>query len=93
MNNLIRPVIYIGIFVLTVYAVNYILTPRTQQNSLITQYHQTNDTCRDGDPELESTWLSCNQRDIIVKELLDQGYCWGREDQAEYQRRWQPCGK
>ena len=93
MNNLVKQLIYIGIFILAVIAVDYLLTLRTQHNPLIVEYKQTNDACSDGDPELESTWASCNQRDAIVKELLEQGYCWGRKDQSEYQKHWQPCSK
>lgn len=60
-------------------------------NPLVRQYYVENDNCRDGDPEFASTWASCLQRDFIVIELTNQNYCYGREDQAEYEKTWRKC--
>lgn len=39
-----------------------------------------------------NTQRSCDQRDKVLEALRQKGWCWGRPDQAEYQKWWTPCG-
>jgi len=58
---------------------------------LIQQYLQTTTICRGEPADHVATKEACNQRQIIVNKLLSQGYCFGRNDQAEYQKFWAKC--
>jgi hypothetical protein len=60
-------------------------------SSMIRNYHHTNNICRGEDPTHNSTQTACQQRDILVKKLTNHGFCWGEEDQAEYQKSWHSC--
>jgi hypothetical protein len=63
-----------------------------RDQTLIKEYYLEDDACRGGDPNLLETWHACERRDSIVYDLVNRGYCWGKEDQAEYQKTWQKCG-
>ena len=56
-------------------------------SKLIDDYHRLTTACR-GSNNAQS---ACLERDLITKKLLERGLCWGKEDQAEYQKKWHPC--
>lgn len=39
-----------------------------------------------------NTQRSCDQRERVYEALRQKGWCWGRPEQAEYQKWWTPCG-
>jgi hypothetical protein len=47
------------------------------------------DLCRD--PSDDQTTDLCAVRDDLVSRLGKMGWCYGTPDQAEYQKKWQPC--
>lgn len=55
------------------------------------EYHTQTTICQGGDPADPATWLACNQRDNITETLTARGFCYGKEDQAEYQKEWYLC--
>jgi hypothetical protein len=63
----------------------------TEASKLIRQYHQADASCRGDNFNQKSTLTACSKRDALTEELLKRGFCWGSEDQAEYQKKWQLC--
>lgn len=60
---------------------------------LIASEQKLNDKCRGGSGDDPATQKACDQRDALDKKLQSRGWCYGRPDQAEYQKTWQPCPK
>lgn len=46
-----------------------------------------NDKCRDS----PSDQKSCAERDKLIEELRERGYCFGHEPQAMFERQWEKC--
>jgi len=59
--------------------------------SLIAKEEQLNDKCRGGSGDDPSTTKACDQRDGLFKQIEAKNWCWGKEGQLEYQKKWQKC--
>lgn len=57
----------------------------------IKRVEQLDTRCRDGGESQEATERICNEREALMNDLKTMGWCFGRPDQAEYQKKWQPC--
>lgn len=59
--------------------------------SLIAEEERLNKKCRGGSGDDRAIIKACNQRDVIFKQIQAKNWCWGREGQYEYQKKWQKC--
>lgn len=50
-----------------------------------------NDKCRGGSGDDPKTMEYCEQRDALIEEINKQGWCYGHEPQAMYERKWEVC--
>jgi hypothetical protein len=83
----------VGQFALSAFA---ILTARAQAvppeiAPILERERWLNDKCRDGSGDDPATADYCAIRDRADEQLRAKGWCWGRPDQAEYQKKWAPC--
>lgn len=61
--------------------------------SLIAKEEQLNDKCRGGSGDDQATMKACEERDEIFKQIREKNWCWGKNGQFEYQKKWQKCAK
>jgi len=60
----------------------------SQAQQMIKKYSDSNERCRDtpgGDD------AACNQRNQLLQELKENGWCLGHGDEAAYQYKWHKC--
>jgi hypothetical protein len=60
---------------------------------LISSERKLNDKCRGDSGDDPATQKACDQRDALDKKLKSRGWCYGRPDQIEADKTWQPCPK
>jgi hypothetical protein len=60
---------------------------------LIAREESLNDKCRDGSGDNPETAKPCVEREALVQQLKSDGWCYGTDDQAMSDRKWQPCAK
>jgi len=64
-------------------------------SDLIKQKDILNSRCRDGRADTEAAFAAtqriCDQREKLITKLKSQGWCYGTEEQAQYEKQWQPC--
>lgn len=60
-------------------------------SSLVAQEAAAGERCRGGAGDDPDTQKACELRDGLVVQLKRNGWCYGTEEQAEYQKRWQKC--
>lgn len=58
---------------------------------MIKQEELFNNRCRDGSGDDPKTLSYCDQRDRLVSELGNNGWCFRQEDQFEAEKTWQKC--
>ncbi len=66
-------------------------TPPAEIQTLIVQLDHLNDRCRGGSGDDPATSAACSERDEIYRSIEAQGWCYGHEAQAEYEKTWQAC--
>lgn len=59
----------------------------------IADAEKLNGLCRGSSSDLVSTDMHCKKRDAAYAALEKRGWCWGREGQAGYEMKWEPCIK
>lgn len=59
--------------------------------SLVAEERALNDECRGGSGDDPRTHEACAGRDALAQQLGTRGWCYGTQDQAEYQKQWQKC--
>ncbi|HBO5585608.1 TPA: hypothetical protein ACXKAZ_000365 [Pseudomonas aeruginosa] len=47
--------------------------------------------CRGGSGDSPETWKYCDRQDVIYKEIVNRGWCWGPDDVVEAQKGWIEC--
>jgi hypothetical protein len=67
------------------YAVSGLVT------ELINKETALNEKCRGGFGDNTETWKACDEREKIIAQLKLMGWCYGANEQAEYQKSWQQC--
>ena len=65
--------------------------PADDVASLLARERKLNDRCRGGSGDDPATMKACDERDVLVKKLQARGWCWGREDQIEADKKWEQC--
>jgi hypothetical protein len=68
-------------------------TPPKAIQQLIASERKLNDKCRGGSGDDPATQKACDQRDALDRKLQSAGWCYGRPDQIEADKTWQPCPK
>jgi len=58
---------------------------------LIRQEREANETCRGGYPDDPQTASACTARDNYAHQLYALGWCFGKQNQFEYEKRWDKC--
>nr|CBZ40054.1 hypothetical protein PSPSV_C0019 [Pseudomonas savastanoi pv. savastanoi] len=64
----------------------------SQSRSLLKQESILNDACRGGSGDDPNTMRACDERDKIVNQLHQSGWCYGKPNDPSYLRTWAPCG-
>lgn len=59
----------------------------------IDQAERLNDRCRGGSGDDPATMEACEKRDAAYNRLEKSGWCFGKDDDASYQRTWQRCAR
>ena len=81
----------VGAAVLVLGIGGYGAAAQTTVAQAIKRAEQLDTRCRDGGESWEATERICNQREALIGDLKAMGWCFGRPDQAQYQKKWQPC--
>jgi hypothetical protein len=63
----------------------------TNVGETIKKETRLNDRCRDGPGDDAATQRACDQRDALIGELKNAGWCWGHSGQIEAEKEWQRC--
>jgi hypothetical protein len=58
---------------------------------LINKEEQLDDKCRGGSGDDSATIKACERRDVIFKQIEAKNWCWGKDGDFEYQKKWQKC--
>lgn len=61
-------------------------------SELIGRESVLNNKCRDGAGGESKTMKACEQREALVQQLIQGGWCYGDANQAMYLRYWKACG-
>lgn len=59
----------------------------------IDQAERLNDRCRGGSGDDPATMKACEQRDAAYDRLEKAGWCYGKDGDAGFQRKWQRCAR
>lgn len=59
--------------------------------SLIAEEETLNRECRGGSSDSPETMKYCDKRDALFAKLNKLDWCFGRDDQAEYEKEWMKC--
>ncbi|MBF0185431.1 MAG: DUF1311 domain-containing protein [Magnetococcales bacterium] len=65
--------------------------PSQEVARMIARYDTLNDQCRGGSGDDPATLRACDARDQLFQQIRQKQWCYGRDDQAGYQKQWQPC--
>jgi hypothetical protein len=60
-------------------------------NLLFAQEVKLKEKCRGGLGDDPATSKSCREWTKVSDKIEAKGWCWGREDQAEFEKEWQKC--
>jgi hypothetical protein len=66
-------------------------TPPRDVEALMARQRQLNGRCRGGSGDDPATTRACDERDAVMKQIAARGWCWGRADQIEAEKRWERC--
>lgn len=58
---------------------------------LIAREDAANDKCRDGVVDTYAVKRACDEREGISNKLYELGWCYGKANEAGYQKRWHQC--
>jgi len=90
--------IFAGTILLSGMLIFLLTRPQESQvavQDLIKQEEFLNDKCRDGRADTEAafaaTQRTCDQRNRLVANLKALGWCYGTDQQFEYEKKWQLC--
>lgn len=65
--------------------------PDGEIKNLITEEEILNRECRGGSSDSPETMKYCDKRDAVFTKLDKLGWCFGRDNQAEYEKKWVKC--
>lgn len=60
-------------------------------NALLAAEEHSNSRCQGGSGDDPKTLDSCRERDHIFTQLKANGWCYGKDGEYEYQKRWRKC--
>lgn len=60
---------------------------------LIGQYAVKNNECKNQAEESSKTKNSCDERNNLFKLIESKGWCYGKEGEAEFEKKWHQCKK
>ncbi len=65
--------------------------PPADVAALIARHTKLNDVCRGSSGDDPATMKACDERDGVFKQIEARGWCWGRPDQIEADKKWEKC--
>ncbi|WP_157667480.1 hypothetical protein [Comamonas serinivorans] len=66
-------------------------TPTGQDKVLIDRAEFLHGRCRGGSGDEARTMAICEQRDKVIEQVQQRGWCWGPEDASQPERHWIRC--
>jgi hypothetical protein len=65
--------------------------PQGEVQQLMAKEEVLNDKCRGGSGDSPDTMTACDQRNNVLKEIENLGWCWGHKDDIGANRTWVAC--